>query len=177
MHKLPATIFHVALLSSIVGGLAFASGARADMPEQPSYAMGQTSPLPVTHESEAKKPHNHKAMEQNIETRINTLHDKLGITSEQEAKWNDVAAVMRENETSVHELMKQRYENRKTMTAIDDLQSYESIAEAHTNGLKKMIPVFQALYAVMSDDQKKDADETFGRFEGHRDGKSAKKPG
>lgn len=139
--------------------------------------MDQTSPLLNQQGNSDKMQRHEKAMEQHVEKRIKTLHDKLGITAAQESKWGDVAQAMRDNETSLSQLMQQRYENRKTMSAVDDLQSYETIAQAHIDGLKKLIPVFQTLYADMSDDQKKDADEAFGQFEGHRDGKSAKKHG
>jgi hypothetical protein len=47
------------------------------------------------------------------------------------------------------------------MSAVEDLKSYSEIAEAHADGLKKFIPVFEPLYASMSDAQKKDADKLF----------------
>jgi hypothetical protein len=47
------------------------------------------------------------------------------------------------------------------MTAIEDVKSYAAIAEAHADGLKKFAPVFEALYASMSDAQKKNADTLF----------------
>jgi hypothetical protein len=47
------------------------------------------------------------------------------------------------------------------MTAVDDLKTYSAIAEAHANGIKTLIPVFEALYVSMSDTQKKEADILF----------------
>jgi periplasmic protein CpxP/Spy len=163
MSNLPTSLFRIAALAALVGGLAFTTASYAD--------------TAAPNAGDKKMLHEQKDMEKHVEQRIKTLHDKLDITPAQEAKWNDVAQTMRSNEDAISQLMKQRYENRKTMNAIDDLQSYEAIAEAHTEGLKKMIPVFQALYADMTDDQKKDADEAFGRFEGHRDGQHGKKHG
>jgi Spy/CpxP family protein refolding chaperone len=163
MPNLPNSLFRIAALATLVGGLAFTGVSYAD--------------TTASHQGDKKMQHEQKTMEQHLEQRIKTLHDKLDITPAQAAKWNDVAETMRGNEAAIGQLMKQRYENRKTMNAIDDLQSYEAIAEAHVEGLKKMIPVFQALYTDMADDQKKDADEAFGRFEGHRDGTSSKKHG
>ena len=49
----------------------------------------------------------------------------------------------------------------KTMTAIDDLHSYEAITEAHVESVKRLIPAVEALYATMSDAQKKNADAVF----------------
>jgi len=39
------------------------------------------------------------------------------------------------------------------MTAVDNLQSYSAIVEAHAEGLKKFVPAFEALYTSMSDTQ------------------------
>ena len=174
----PTTLFRIAAMATILGGpLTYVNVAFADTPAGPQYAMDQASAATKTHKSSKKMLHEQKEMEQHVEKRIQTLHDKLDITATQEAKWSEVAKTMRDNEENISQLIKQRYENRKTMNAVDDLQSYAAISEAHTDGLKKMIAVFQPLYDEMSEGQKKDADEAFGRFEGHRDGKSSKKHG
>ncbi len=111
----------------------------------------------------------------NVENRIQTLHDKLKITADQEDAWVKVAQTMRDNETNIHQLIRERHAHPDSMTAIDDLQSYQKIAQAHADGLQKLTTVFQDLYNSMSDDQKRNADEVFGRFEGHRDAITGKK--
>jgi hypothetical protein len=58
-------------------------------------------------------------------------------------------------------LTKARAAQAKTMTAVEDLNSYSEIAEAHAAGLKKFVPAFQALYASMSDAQKANANTLF----------------
>jgi hypothetical protein len=96
-----------------------------------------------------------------VEARIKELHTKLKITPAQEVLWDNVTQVMRDNAKTMEALIKARSENAGTMTAVDDLKSYSEIAEAHADGLKKFIPVFEPLYASMSDAQKKDADTLF----------------
>ena len=96
-----------------------------------------------------------------VEARIKELHSKLKITPEQEELWNNVAQVMRDNAKAMEALIKARSEKAGTMTAVEDLKSYGEIAEAHADGLKKFIPVFEPLYAGMSDAQKKSADTLF----------------
>lgn len=49
------------------------------------------------------------------------------------------------------------------MTAVEDLKSYAEIATAHANGLQNFIPVFEALYENMSEQQRRNADTLFGR--------------
>lgn len=96
-----------------------------------------------------------------VEARITELHTKLKITPVQKGLWDNVTQVMRDNAKTMEALIKARSEKASTTTAVDDLKSYGNIAEAHADGLKKFIPVFEPLYASMSDAQKKDADTLF----------------
>jgi periplasmic protein CpxP/Spy len=108
-----------------------------------------------------------------VEARINDLHSKLKITEAQEERWNKVAQVMRENAATMEAVGKARKE-KKGMNAIDDLKSYSEITEAHAAGLKNFIAAFEDLYAGMSDDQKKTADQLFTKLGNHHK-KSRKK--
>ncbi|WP_347989347.1 Spy/CpxP family protein refolding chaperone [Methylomonas sp. AM2-LC] len=101
------------------------------------------------------------AHEDQTELRIKDMHTKLKITAEQEAQWSKVTQVMLEEAKNMDSLTQTRIEQAKNMTAIDDLKSYAEIAEAHTNGIKKLIPAFAELYSGMSDTQKKEADLLF----------------
>ena len=124
-----------------------------------SAAMAQASPAPAAKAVPAKKvaPAN-----SSIETHIKSLHDALKITAGEEPQWQAVADVMRDNAKTTGALIEERATKAKTMTAIDDLRSYEAISEAHTAGVKKLIPAVDALYATMSDAEKKNADAVFG---------------
>jgi protein CpxP len=95
------------------------------------------------------------------EARIKDLRARLKITPAQEDLWNKLTQVMRDDAKTMDALNQARYEKIETMTAIEDLKSYSEIAQAHADELKNFIPVFEALYASMSDDQKKDADTLF----------------
>ncbi len=96
-----------------------------------------------------------------VEARITMLHAKLGITPAQEDLWQNVTQVMRDNAQTMKALTQARADKAKTMTAVEDLTSYSEITNAHAEGLKKFIPVFEALYASMSDAQKAQADTLF----------------
>ena len=62
-----------------------------------------------------------------------------------------------DNEAEIAELIAERHENAADMTAVDDLQSYQKITQAHADALQKMITSFQTLYNEMPDSQKKNA--------------------
>jgi glycerophosphoryl diester phosphodiesterase len=96
-----------------------------------------------------------------VESRITSLHSQLKVTPDQESKWSAVADAMRDNASSLDELAQQRASMRGKMNAVDDLKSYEAIADAHAEGLKKLVPAFSSLYDSMSETQKKNADQVF----------------
>ncbi|MGY4724185.1 Spy/CpxP family protein refolding chaperone [Burkholderia pyrrocinia] len=96
-----------------------------------------------------------------IDTRINNLHDRLQITAAQEELWRKVAQIMRENAATMDSLRQARTSHANSMSAVDDLKSYGQVADAHADGIRKLTPAFQALYDSMSDAQKKNADLIF----------------
>jgi Spy/CpxP family protein refolding chaperone len=108
-----------------------------------------------------------------VEAHIKSLHHQLRITAAQEPQWQAVAQAMRDNAKAIGALVEDRVAKTKSMTAIDDLNSYAAIADAHAAGVKSLIPAFEALYATMTDAQKKNADMVFR----HRTRPSATKAG
>jgi hypothetical protein len=54
-----------------------------------------------------------------------------------------------------------RMQQYQTMTALQNMQSYEQIAEAHAQGLQKLVPAFENLYNAMPAQQKQVADQVF----------------
>jgi hypothetical protein len=122
----------------------------------------------------AHKTHTKVSKIDRTEARIKDLHATLKITPDQEDLWNKVTQVMRDDAKTMDALNQARFEKAKDMTAVEDLKSYSEVAQAHADGLKNFITVFEALYAGMSDDQKKDADTLF-RHGSHRTSKSRSK--
>lgn len=112
-----------------------------------------------------------------VEARIKSLHQQLKITPAQEPQWNAVAQVMRDNARTVSTLIHERAQKAASMTAPDDLRAYQTIADAHAAGIKALIPAFDALYATMSNEQKKNADAVFNRPPRHRPRQTSTKPG
>jgi hypothetical protein len=107
-----------------------------------------------------------------VEQHIKGLHAKLKITPAEEPQWREVAATMRENAKDVDRAIDKRLANAANATAIDDLNSYADIVQAHASGIKKLASAFSDLYSSMPDDQKKVADEVFSH-RGH-EGSSTK---
>jgi protein CpxP len=95
---------------------------------------------------------------QNVEANIAELRKKLQITPGQEAQFNAVAAVMRDNARMEASAPQQPPAN---ASAIDDLRAYIRYSELELTGLKKMLPPLEALYATLSPAQRQTADAVF----------------
>jgi LTXXQ motif family protein len=143
-----ATMVAVALATA-----SFVNPTRAATSETSTAQAAPAQPMQARPKSDA------------VESRITELKQRLQITPAQMPQWNAVAQVMRDNAQTIRKLVAERSQNQKSITAIDDLRSYETLTEAHAKGMKKLLPTFQALYNSMSDQQKKNADLVFARFE------------
>jgi protein CpxP len=137
-------LFRLAKAAGLMGLLAIAASSQisaAASAEEILLAQGQPVPQP-----------------QNVETSIATLRQRLQITPAQEAQFNAVANVMRENARAEASAPQQPPAG---ATAVDDLRAYIRYSEVELAGLKKMLPVLETLYATLSPTQKRAADAAF----------------
>lgn len=103
-----------------------------------------------------------QAKHESVEERIASLHASLKITAEEEGNWSAVAQAMRDNDAAMRKLVAARTAaSAQTASAVDDLKSYETFAQAHVDGLKNLLSSFQTLYAAMPESQKAIADKVF----------------
>jgi periplasmic protein CpxP/Spy len=161
------------MLSASVFAAALALAAPLALAQQQMTPVA-SAPAPST--SPSAKPAKPPSREARVEARIKSLHAQLKITSDQEQAWDAVAAVMRESASSIDQLSQQRTKDRASMTAVDNLKSYQAIADAHADEMNKLVPAFQALYEKMSPEQQKNADVAFRPRTSHR-ASAAKKSG
>jgi hypothetical protein len=97
-----------------------------------------------------------------VEQRITALHASLKITADEEKTWNGVAQAMRENASAMDKLVAtNRTTPPQSLTAVEDLKTYQQFAQAHVDGLKNLTSAFSTLYDAMPDAQKKNADQVF----------------
>src|SRR5579885_2640481 len=99
-----------------------ATGASGRMLLAQSTTQGtQVQPAPGTQAPSKKPMRQRPSMEQRVDSWIKSLHTRLKITPEQENQWGQVTQIMRDNAKSMDDLLKQRAQNIKTMSAVDDL--------------------------------------------------------
>jgi protein CpxP len=147
----------VAVLVSTTFAFAFGS-AIAQSPDSPAASASPHAMM----KSDAQR-------DQAVEHHITDLHSKLKITAAQESEWKEVADTMRENAKDMDKAIDKRNASMANATAVEDLNAYAEIAQAHAKGVKKLASSFSGLYSKLSDDQKKEADAIFAQ-RGH-DGK------
>lgn len=131
-------------------------------PRQTAATQGAAPPPPAATASPmAGHPVPGKNAEERVERRIKELHSQLQITAAEEPQWNEFAQVMRENARDMDQVFMQRAQQFPTMNAVQNMQSYEQIAEDHAQRVQKLLPAFQKLYEAMPDQQKRVADQVF----------------
>src|SRR6516225_3206981 len=94
-----------------------------------------------------------------VEGRLAFLKTELKITDAQLPLWNAVAAAIRANGKSESEMSGPMMGSMHTGTLPEKLAAREKMMTAHLEALRKFKAAVDPLYAALSDEQKKTADE------------------
>ncbi len=153
------TIRPIPRLAPVVRTLAIASVmGTALLAGSYGFAVAQAEKPPAAAAATSSKS-------ETVEQRITTLKTSLKITADQEVKWNGVATAMRDNAAAMDKLVQaKRAVPASSMTAVDDLMTFQDFTQARMDGLKTLTVAFKSLYDSMSADQKKNADQVFMSF-------------
>jgi protein CpxP len=143
--------------AAIIALLALPAAAVA----QPTQSPAPAAPPAASSSPMTSQPVPGKTMEERVENHIKQLHAQLHITLVEQPQWDQFAQVMRENARDMDQAFMQRAQQYPTMNAMQNMQSYEQIAEAHAQHLQKLVPAFDNLYNAMPEQQKKLTDQVF----------------
>ena len=151
-----ASTFAAALLAStpVLAQAPATPAAATQAPAATSAAPGKTaSPAAtVTHRNEV------------VERRIAELHSKLKITAAEQKPFDDFAQAMRDDAAHTEEAMNAQKANYESETAVEQLKAYATVAQAHSEGVNGLVGPFTTLYAALSPEQQKMADQSFRDF-------------
>ncbi|MBW4090933.1 MAG: Spy/CpxP family protein refolding chaperone [Proteobacteria bacterium] len=149
------TLFATVAVFGLGATAATAATSAAPMsPPAASQAMPSAQPPAA---ATAKPP----TMAERVDRRIADLHSALKITPAQAPQWRRFTAVMRENARDIDHAMHVRVDRLPSMNAEQNMQSYAHIAAIHAEGMRKLVPAFEHLYAAMSPAQKQTVDQVF----------------
>jgi hypothetical protein len=101
------------------------------------------------------------------DAQIAWLQKKLAITAAQTPQWNALAAAMRENARRIELSRADRAKIHPT-NVIDELYADRRETQARLERLERVIPVAEALFAVLTKEQRAKADRLFGGILRHR---------
>ncbi len=93
------------------------------------------------------------------EGRIAFLKAELAITDAQNAAWDAYAAQIRKNLTSMQDMQKTMMSMMDAKSPVERIDARIAMMEKRTQALKDIKPALAALYAVLSADQQKKADQ------------------
>lgn len=97
-----------------------------------------------------------QAQPPNIESDIAELHQRLQITPAQEPHFAAVAEIMRQNARAAAQMAPPENAN-----AIEALRLAIQFGQQELDGMKRLLPALQALYATLTPAQQKTADTLF----------------
>jgi protein CpxP len=149
-----AALAVAAVLALPGAALAQSQAPASASPEVEKPATASSSPL-------AGHPVAGKTAQERVEQRIKELYSQLRITPAERPQWDQFAQVMRDNARDMDQAWLQRVNHVESMNAVQNMQSYEQIAEQHAQHVQKLVPAFQNVYSVMSEQQKQLADQVF----------------
>jgi hypothetical protein len=115
------------------------------------------------------------AMVERVEGRLAFIKAELKITEQQTAVWNELAEAVRNAAKHRNERMKDYHAGKvKTDTLLERLDAHEQVLSITLEDVKQIKLSANKLYTVLSDAQKKEADDIalpmmgFGRWGWHR---------
>jgi ABC-type sugar transport system substrate-binding protein len=146
-----------------LGLLAALAGAAGLGPWPASYAAAQSNGDSQRAATEHFRPGRH------IEGRIAFLKTELKITDSQQPLFDRVAAVMRDGAKEMEQVAAQLHGNRgQPQSAVERLEIRTRFATLRAQQSQRFLDAFKPLYASLSDDQKKTADELLASHHHHR---------
>jgi LTXXQ motif family protein len=149
----------LALATALAGGVGFST-----LSAQNAAAQATTAP------QQTQEPERHHSASRHIDGRIAYLKAELKITDAQAPQFERVAQAMRQSAQSRDQAMQQMRANRdQPKTAVQRLEARTQFAALRAQDSQRFLDAFKPLYASLSDDQKKAADELLSRG-GHRGG-------
>jgi len=94
-----------------------------------------------------------------VQARLAELRENLAITPAQLPQWEAYAKTTHDNATEMHTRFRQRLTQFSTMDAATNMNDYAAVSELRAVQLRRVAVSFQALYATLSPQQQRSADE------------------
>jgi periplasmic protein CpxP/Spy len=133
-------------------------------------ALAQTAPPADAGAAQNEAQHHARARMmpgQFVDGRIAFFKAELKITPAQEGQWQQVEAAMRENAKALDQTIASARQNRAGMNAIQRLELRDQFTRARSENNSRFLAAFKPLYASLSPEQQKMADQLIGAARHH----------
>lgn len=156
--KYPAAVRALAgaVLMLSLGVVADSATAQTGSKSQPAPAQSPAAPQPGAAQSQAQAP----AAGESVEAHLAELKTQLNITAAQQPKFDEFAKVIKQNATTMDAAL-QKAQQSAQQSAVEGLRAAASLTQTEADNLKRLVPALEALYATLSAEQKRTADELF----------------
>lgn len=132
---------------------------------QTTGAFAQAASAPAA--TQDQQPH--RDYTARLEHRIDHLKSELKITPAQEPLFDSLAQAMRDNATEMQQTFGNlRGDRDQPHTAVDRLQTEVQLTQLRVGQDQRLLDAFKPLYASLTTDQQKTADQLLAPHRGHR---------
>ncbi|APH59686.1 putative secreted protein [Granulibacter bethesdensis] len=129
-----------------------AQDSRADSAAPPQLAGQRVAPQPQSAAGHAST---------RAERQLQSLYKSLAITPAQQQPWDNFARVLKDNAAAIDQAYAAAAKPEAGTNALSRFQTYRQVQTMQTDNLRRLEPVFTALYQALSPAQQKTADRLF----------------
>jgi periplasmic protein CpxP/Spy len=155
--KSQRTRFSMSRIAELGFAMAVAAVLSLDATAAAQAALSQEEAAPIAAEARpmvlAQAP---GAQAPNVEANVAELRQRLQITPAQEPQFNALANIMRENARTMPAAPPPQ-----NVSAVEGLRLAIRYAQQDLDGMKRLLPAMQSLYAVLTPAQRQAADQVF----------------
>ncbi len=107
-----------------------------------------------------------------MQHRLHEAHDRLGITPAQQPQWDALVGALRDNAQAMRASPAVQAMRSGHLDGVQQLRAAADVARQRADAVQRLVPVTEALYAVLSLEQRQIADHDIERImhRGHRRG-------
>jgi hypothetical protein len=136
-----------------------------------SPALAQTASAPANSDTATSGARHHERARmmpgQFVDGRIAFLKAELNITSAQQQQWQQVETAMRENAKALDQAIAAARQNRADKNAIERLEMRDHFTKVRSENNSRFLNAFKPLYASLSPEQQRTADQLIGAAARH----------
>jgi periplasmic protein CpxP/Spy len=96
-----------------------------------------------------------------IEAQLGEIKKRLSITPAQQPQFEQFATIVKQNAQTMEALMQKATTQGAQRNAVEGLRTAASFAQTEADNLKRLVPALEELYASLSEQQKRAADQLF----------------